>query len=308
MAQPLSIEDSEWTYLITTRTADSRLWFVNNNHLEQRILAALARYQQIHAVTLYAFVIMGNHYHILARFPKRNRALFMRDFNSAVARLVGRHVSTHGRRSVWARRYGYQVLLREEDIAHWFYYVALNPVSSGIVSSASQYPSYNSFFDTASEITRSYGWINWSKYLLNKRHHPKSQPEEFSKRYPLVFSRLPGYAAHSHTDYARVLTDELTSRQASLVSERKVSGKGFLGLNKYKAQAPGVRPRHTKTSTRYSIRPLILTLCSKTRKKFLKLYFSIRDAFQEASAAFCAGNLAVTFPDGTYPPPRLVLT
>jgi REP element-mobilizing transposase RayT len=306
MAQQLSIEHKEWAYLITTRTAGSRLWLINNKELESLVLATLARYQKTYSVVLYAFVIMGNHYHLLASFPKRNRALFMRDFNSAVARLVGRYVSAHGRRSVWARRYRPQVLQRSEDLFHWFYYVSLNPVSSGIVSSVNQYPCYNSFSDAVSGQSREYRWIDWSKYLMRRRYQPKVKPEDFSTRYKLVFSRVPQLENLSQEEYQRVMKEELIKRQSTLVKERGLAGKGFLGLEKLKAQKCGCYPRSTKTSARNSFCPLILTLCAETKRSFLKLYFTIRDAFNEASAAYRAGDFAVEFPEGTYPPPRLM--
>ena len=307
MAQPLSIENKEWVYLITTRTAGSRLWLINNKELESRILGALARYQSIHSVVIYAFILMGNHYHLLAGFPKGNRALFMRDLNSALARLVGRHVSLHGRRSVWARRYSYQVLPRDEDVRHWFYYAALNPVSSGITRSVSQYPAYNSFFDAANGIEREYTWIDWSRYLLHKRTNPAAKPIDFSKKYRLKLSRLPTLEALDQADYRRLLTNELEQRRQELIVQRRNSGKGFLGLTKLRAQPPGAYPRTTKTSSRHSFRPLVLTLCAKTRRSFLEMYFSIYDAFKRASAAFRLGKKHEPFPEGTYPPAPVVL-
>ena len=88
MAQPLSIESKDWVYFITTRTAGSRLWLVGNQGLENQILGYLGKYQQRYEAEIYGFILMGNHYHLMASFPKMNRALFMRDFNSAVARAV----------------------------------------------------------------------------------------------------------------------------------------------------------------------------------------------------------------------------
>jgi len=305
MAQPLSIERPDWVYLITTRTSDSKLWLINNKRLEALILGALARYQEIYGVIIYGFILMGNHYHLLAKFPRCNRALFMRDFNSAVARIIGREVQVHGRRSVWARRYSYQVLLRPEDIRHWFYYIALNAVSSGLVASAVSYPGYNSFFDGARGITRTYRWIEWSKYLMKVRYNPKLTPDDFALEYKLNLTRLPGTEGLSPKEYQSSLMLELERRQQVLVQKRLGSGRGFLGLIGLKAQAIGSKPKSTKQSSRHSHRPLILTLCAETKRKFLDTYFSIKDLFKKASCAFCLGDLSVVFPKGTYPPPRL---
>ena len=306
MAQPLSIENKDMVYLITTRTAGSKLWLINNKYLEELILGSLARYQEIYGVVIYGFILMGNHYHLIAKFPNCNRAQFMRDFNSAVGRLVGRYVKSHGRRSVWARRYSYQVLPRAEDIRHWFYYVALNPVSSGLVRSVKDYPAYNSYFDAAAGRSRTVSWIDWSSYIIAKRFQAELTPEAFKKEYTLRYSRLPEEESKSQLEYEKELSAELYEREAEIVKDRLSEGKGFLGTQRIREQTPGALPRSTKTSSRYSFRPLVLTLCYETKKLYLQMYFAIKDAFLEASYAYRNGDKSVLFPSGTYPPGLLV--
>ena len=307
MSQPLSIENSAWTYLITTRTSGSRLWFLKNPQLEERVLGCLARYQEIYGAEIFAFILMGNHYHLIARFPRRNRALFMRDFNSSVARLVGRYVKSHGRRSVWARRYSYQILACPEDVRHWFFYVALNPVSAGIVENIANYPTYNSFVDAVAGNSRIYRWIDWSAFLQQKRHKKQIREEDFVKEYELRFSKLPGLEHFSPQHYSASLKQELMDRTKQIAVERYKAGKGFLGMNKFRAQQVGDVPKNTKLSTRYSFRPLVLSLHFAAKKAVLDIYFSITAQFLEASRVYRETfTLALPFPAGTYPPPRLV--
>ena len=92
MSRDLSFEDPELTFFITTRTIASRLWFVNNRKLHRKVAAFLAKYQRKFGVILYAFIIMGNHYHLVARFPRGNKAKFLKAFNSIFARLVEKMV------------------------------------------------------------------------------------------------------------------------------------------------------------------------------------------------------------------------
>jgi REP element-mobilizing transposase RayT len=306
MAQPLSIEAPEKRYLITTRTSGSRLWFINNPALEEKILGCLARYREIHEVIIFGFILMGNHYHLLAQFPKGNRAAFMRDFNSATARIIGRYVSEHGRRSVWARRYSKEELPRDEDLMHWFFYLALNPVSSGLLPSINAYPSYNSFFDAIEGRVRTFRWIDWSKYLLKKRHNPNVTPDDFAKEYELSYTRLPNLKELSEAEYKSELLGRLEERTHDLVKERRENGKGFLGLKLLKRQRPGARPKNTKISHRYSFRPLVLTLCRETRSRVLEAYFAILDKYKKASKAFRSGELSADFPRGCYSPQRFV--
>lgn len=306
MAQPLSIENGEWSYLITSRTADSRLWFINNPELEERIRGCLARYQQLYNVVIYGFIIMGNHYHLVAKFPKLNRALFMRDFNSAVARLVGRAVGIHGRRSVWARRYSYQILPTDEDVKNWFFYLALNPVSSGLVSRVMQYKGYNSFFDAISGKAREYRWLDWNAYFKAKRHGAQVSEEQFIKIYTLRFSKLPGFEQYSKQDYYHSLARELQARNKDIVLERKKAGRGFLGAENLARQEVGSRPKSSKTSLRHSFRPIVLSLCAQAKHETLSIYFSILSAFRAVSENFVKNLASIAdFPPGTYPPPLL---
>jgi len=56
-------------FFSTIRCRNSRLWFVNNPKLEERILAYTAKYLEVHSVELYAFAIEGSHTHDLAGYP-----------------------------------------------------------------------------------------------------------------------------------------------------------------------------------------------------------------------------------------------
>ena len=102
MAQELRIESPDSHKLITSRTVQSRLWFINNKSLEDEVLGYLAKYQEKYSVILHAFIFQGNHYHLLASYPKCNRAQFMRDFNARFAECTKRHVSEFGEGALFA--------------------------------------------------------------------------------------------------------------------------------------------------------------------------------------------------------------
>ena len=311
MSQPLSIENPEEISFITTRTTESRLLLINNKNLERSILGALARYTNRYGAILYGFILMGNHYHLIAKFPNQNRALFMRDFNSATARIIGRTTNTQGRRSVWGRRYSKQAFAkgRNQDVKHWFYYLTCNPISSGIVPNIHQYPSYNSFYDVLNETTKTYKWIDWNKFNQTKKYNPNVKLDEFTHFYKLKYRRLPGHEDLSKEEYKKKLLQLLQERTLKIQQERKEKGKtGFMGVAKIKEQQVGARPMSTKTSTRNSKRPLVLTLSSTVRKSWLRGYFRLRKKFKRISIIFRSlreVNFKISFPMGTYPPPRL---
>ncbi|NDC37789.1 MAG: hypothetical protein EBZ48_07020, partial [Proteobacteria bacterium] len=141
------IESTKLGSFQTTRTRRSELWFVNNPELERAILGYAAKYVERYGVKLYAFAIEGNHIQFPAVFPKGNRAHFMRDLNSSVARAVPRYQKKFPPGPLWARRYSAECLPAAQDIEEQFFYTVLQPVQDGLADSIYKYRGYNCFED-----------------------------------------------------------------------------------------------------------------------------------------------------------------
>lgn len=302
MAQDLSIEDPTAGFLTTTRTMNSALWFVNNPILENRILASLAKYREKYGVRLNGFVMMGNHPHIAAKYPRANKSLFMRAFNSAVAKHTAELAEGFPGGKLWARRARSQKIPNPEDVEHQFFYCALNPVSSGLVPKISEYQGYNSFSDAISGRKRKFKVLNRTAYNNAKRKNPNVRREDYITVHTLEYERLPGYEDVPDKEYRTMMLKKLEARRVEIVRARLAEGKGFAGPEKLKKTKPGSLPRSTKTSERHTPRPLILTLCAETRKHCLNVYFSILAAYKRASEKYRSGIRDVKFPPGTYAP------
>jgi REP element-mobilizing transposase RayT len=301
MGHPLRYESSQYWYLITSRTAGSRLWFVNNPKLWERIQAFLARYQEIYEVEIFAFIIMGNHIHLIARFPKKNKAAFMRDFNAIIPKLVKRFVPHFRDGRLWGRRYSEQALPREEDLRHWFYYCALNPVSSGLTRVAKDYPCYNSFWDASAGRERTFKIFLRSEFLEARYAGRAVTAADFVKKHTLKYSKLPGIGGGPEA-YMQSLRADFNERQRVAVEARLQDHLGFAPIEKIRGTLPGSYPFQTKTSSRYDLRPLVLSLCVDAKKEFLQDYFEIVSRFRLAATAYRQGDWNVTFPPGTYRP------
>jgi REP element-mobilizing transposase RayT len=304
MAQDLSYENPNLCFFGTTRTQNSRLWFINNPKLEQRILAYLARYQELYGVTIYAFVIMGNHYHLLAKFPRSNKAAFFQAFNAIIAKLTNHYVDAFEGGRLWARRVRVQAVPRNEDIENEFFYSALNPVSSGLTRLVSSYRSYSSFTDAVYDRRKTFTVINWAEYNNRKRFNPNIKPQDYASKHTLTYSRLPGYEDMTKAEYIKVMHKKLEENRTRAIEKRLSEGKGFANVESLAKQTAGARPRATKNSKRDTHRPLVLTLCMKTKEQFLSWYFSMLEAYRLASRHFRAGDSNHEFPRGTYQPTR----
>ena len=307
MAQPLRIESAKNTDLLTIKTRAARLWLVNNELLHEKILAYLARYRERYEEKLYAFVIQGNHYHSTAIFPKANRAHFMRDLNSMVARLAIWNVPGIEEGKFWARRYANQLLPRNEDIENWFFYCALQPVKAGLVSRISEYPGYNSFHDAISGIERKFKVVNWTAYNNAKRFNPKVKLSDYTTIHVLKYERLPGYEHLTQNEYKKLMLEKLEERRQAIIEARNKEGKSFLGKAALLATKPGTKPYKTKKSTRDSKRPLVLSTCPKTKKEGLAQYFDTSNLYHQRSRRYLSGEEYVEFPPGTYKPPLFLV-
>ena len=302
MGRDLSIEFTKEICLVTARTIASRLWFANNPVLEEKILAHLAKYQEMFGVEVFAVILMGNHYHLLARFPEGNRYKFTGAFNSIVAKLVAKYEESFIEGKLWGRRARTQVVPNAEDVEDKFLYVLLNPISSGLVSRLGEFAGYRCFQDVIDGQSRVFKLVNWKEYHNRKRRNSKLRPKDCEEEFRIIYSRLPGYENHTRDEYKSQLLKKLSERREKIVKERKALGLGFAGKDILRRIKPGALPRSTKIAERYTPRPLVLTLCIETKRVFLEKYFGIVSAFMQASLKFRNGDLNTVFPPGTHRP------
>ena len=299
------IEHSEMGSFVTTRSRASELWFVNNPALEQAILGYAAKFAARYSVKLYALAIEGNHIQSPAVFPQCNRASFMRDFNSCVARAVPRYAPTYPGGRFWGRRYSSEFLPVGEDIEEKFFYTVLQPVQDGLVKKLSQYRGYKCFHDAIWGIERKYKIVHWAEYNAAKRFNPKTPIKDYTETVTLKYERLPGYEHLSQKQYALLMQKKLEERRIAVVKKRIESGLGFLGPEELLKICPGTRPKNTKTSTRYSHRPRVLAVCGERLRAVNTWYFSVYAQYKDASRRYRSGEQGVEFPPGTYMPPAI---
>ncbi len=294
------IESTEIASFQTTRTRGSELWFVNNPPLERAILGFAAKFAQRYGVKLYAFAIEGNHIHFPALFPRANRAQFMRDFNSSVARAVPHYQREYRGGNVWGRRYSAEYLPEAGDIEREFFYTVLQPVQDGLVDNIRKYRGYNCFEDAIWGRVRRFKVVRWKEYRDALRWDPKLSPKDFTDEVELKFERLPGYEEFSQEEYVRCMREKLRVRTAEIVAAR--NGKPTAGAENLAQTKPGAKPYRTKTSTASTHRARVLSDDPERRARGRAWYFSIYFSYQGSSARYRAGEKDVVFPAGTYKP------
>lgn len=300
------VETNELGSFLTTRSRNSELWFINNPELEKAILGYVAKFTKRYSVKLYAMAIEGNHMQAPADFPKLNRAHFMRDLNSCVARAVPRYAPKYQGGRFWGRRYSQEFVPGVEDVKEQFFYTVLQPVKDGLVEKISDYPGYNCFHDAAWGVKREYKVCHWAEYNAAKRHNPSVGIKDFIEVVTLEYARIPGYEDMPQKDYAHMLEKELEERRSAIVRERLKNGLGFVGRSGLLKAKPGSLPKNTKRSDINTHRPRVLSICNERRARCRAWYFDIYTRYKAASKEYRNGNRDVVFPEGTYPPILLV--
>ena len=289
----------------TTRTQRSELWFVNNTKLEEKILGFAAKYAKRYDVKLYALAIEGNHIQFPALFPKGNRAHFMRDFNSMVARTVPRYQRTYPGGKLWARRYSAEYLAGEGAIEKQFFYTVLQPVYDGLVDRIEQYEWYNCFEDAIHGRVKTFKVVRWKEYNDAKRWNDKVLIEEYTDTFELKYERLPGYEELSQEEYITLMREKLKEWTQIAIEVRPA--KKAAGREALRRVRPGSIPRHTKVSGMYDFRPRALGEDKKSIDEANEWYFSFHFRYKSASRRYRMGKKNVRFPKGSYKPPTFTV-
>ena len=139
--------DNAW-YLVTAATFHRRP-LLAGDEAKQIVRETLERLAQKHEVSLRAWVILDDHYHLLLR-TRRGDALsrFFQQLHGSTARQINTRDSAPGRQ-VW-QNFWDTCIRTEHDLWTRFNYVHLNPVKHSYVSQPEHWPfsSYRYFLRT----------------------------------------------------------------------------------------------------------------------------------------------------------------
>lgn len=87
---------------------------------------------------IHAFVLMGNHFHLIIRFPENNMSeamnYFMRETSRVISRDAGRINQTYG------SRYFRSVIQKPRYLEHVYKYLYRNPVEAALCKKVEDYP------------------------------------------------------------------------------------------------------------------------------------------------------------------------
>lgn len=129
MSRPLRIQYENALYHVTSRGNGRSPIFLDD---EDRcaFIEILAKVVEQYTLVIYAYCLMGNHYHLLVRTPKANLSTGMRQLNGLYAQYFNRRHEKVGH--LFQGRFS-AILIKDEDrLLTVARYVVLNPVRAGL--------------------------------------------------------------------------------------------------------------------------------------------------------------------------------
>lgn len=157
MSRPLRIEYPGACYHVMNRGAGRRPIFQHNGH-RSTFLELLRETHEMFGAQVHAYCLLDNHYHLLLSTPKGNLGRLMRHLNGVYTQRYNRMEATDG--PLFRGRYKAILVDIDSYLLSVSRYIHLNPVTAGIVKTASpyrwsSYPAYTGLTNTPPWLTTS---------------------------------------------------------------------------------------------------------------------------------------------------------
>jgi len=273
MARPLRIEYEGAFYHVTTRGNDKKKIFLSAKDYD-KFLSYLSEACRKYGVVLHAYVLMGNHYHLIVETPQANLSAFMHFVNSPYTT----YFNIKRKRSGHLFQGRYKALLVDKDsyLLELSRYIHLNPVKAHMVEKPEEYAfsSYGAYISASAEsmVSRDliWGMISpksrkkapglYAKFVTSALK--ETQPDPFEHTYggmilgtkPFIketLKRLDTDTIHKNeTSYKRALssTHDIEEIIRMLSLHFKVSEDEIINASPYKAYAVYLSRNYTPAS------------------------------------------------------------
>ena len=208
MARPLRIQYPGAVYHLTHRGNEKKAIFHNDADRKQ-FLALLAQSIEIYDVILHSYVLMSNHFHLLAETPHGNLSEFMRHFNITYTSYFNRRYKRSG--NLYQGRFKSFLIDKENYLSRVSRYIHLNPVKIKTMNSKTIEEQLRYLFN--------YKWSSLPGFAaLNKR-------DDFVE-YGYVLEESGGDTRLGRTSYKKQIASDM---QEGLPLEEQVIGQSILG-------------------------------------------------------------------------------
>ena len=269
-------------YMLSRRCSERRFFLRPSKAVNEILRYLLAVAAERFGISLHAFCVLSNHYHLALTDTAGNLPAFGQYFDSLVARSVN---ALHGHwESFWAPgSYSAVTLLMPEDVLSKCAYVLANPASSGLVRRGSEWPGLWSPPDQ----------IGAGPVQVKRPDHFFQPDGPMPETVSLELVCPPGF--ESVEEFRRQLVGEVTQREEEAAREL---GGSFMGVHHVLAQKPHGRP--APAEPRRGLNPRIAGRDKWKRVEAILRLKEFLKAYRDAWLAFAGGLRDTIFPRGTY--------
>ncbi len=283
---------------VTCRTIQGRFLLKPTPMLNELVVGALGRAQELYPVEICGLIFTSNHYHMLLRVPDAERlSRFMGHVNSNIAREAGK--LAQWREKFWSRRYQHIVVTEEEPAQiDRRRYLLSNGAKEGLVKRPQDWPGVHGIRSLLEgEPLRGY-WFDRTKEYAARNRKEEFSRLEYATEQTVHLSPLPCWSHLSPEQIRGRLVSLLEEIESEAAARQARTGIEPLGPQAIAAQHPHSSPARLKKSPA----PLCHAATKGARKEFEEAYGWFYAAFRDAADKLKAGIRDVCFPIGSFPP------
>ena len=272
---------------LSRRTHGRMLALLPTALIRQTILYLLALCAERHGVTLYAMVVMFNHYHLLANDADGAFPAFMMDFNSMLARALNAILGRDD--SLWSAD-GYQPLFPQSaaSVLDRLRYIYGNPLEANLVSRLADYPH---LLIRPEDIGRD--------MVVRRPDHPffnnGGQPAEVRVR----FDQPPEFGEMELGAYQSMLEGIIAEEESAHRERREREGLSVLGRKRLLGHRDWRRTPQSREKW-FRMRPQIAERAKALRVAAIQSMKDFRERYKKALKRYNEGEHYVEFPFGTW--------
>lgn len=169
-ARALLIRSEIHPYHITGRTNNKDFFPLPLDEVWNICLKRLHHVHSTKSLAIHAFVLMGNHFHLLCHTPKANIDECMHEFMRSVSSEINKRLKKHNH--LWGGRYKWSLISSQKHYLQVYRYIYQNPIRAKIVSKVEDYP-FSTLqkdlpFPIHSHVSMSFGGIEGERIWLNQ--------------------------------------------------------------------------------------------------------------------------------------------
>ena len=196
MSRPLRIQYPGAVYHVMNRGRARQPTFVGEAD-NQAFLDTLAEAHRLCSIEVFAYCLMGNHYHLCVRTPRGNLSRVMRHVDGIYTQRFNRRHRRDG--TLFRGRYKAILVDADEYLAAVVRYIHLNPVEAGMVKMPEDYPWAShryyvqtkgapGWLDTAPALEQVGGRQAFHEFVLSGNEETLKKYYESKRRSPILGS------------------------------------------------------------------------------------------------------------------------